>query len=430
LALAALPGLACRALPEPWCGALIVSAAHSTLTSPVVRNVRRVATLATRGQGHASAPSGPQLLATVNAAGPCVPQRDRGLDPRSRSPAVEHPIRVLVVTTEFPRPDNPGSGIFVARQVEALRAAGIDVEVLSFLSRANPLNHLRAWRELRRRLASQRHDLIHAHFGHAALIAVAQRRLPVVATYHGEELQGIFGTAGRCTLKGRALIGLSQLLSRRVDEVIVVSERLGRLLSRKDHHVIPGGVDLERFRPLARETARQRLGWPTESRIVLFSALDPHKPIKRLWLARAAMETAARQVDAELRIASGVPPETMPLYLNASDALLLTSVREGSPTVIKEALACNLPIVSTDVGDVSELTLDVRPGAVCAPTPEALGAALVEVLRQPLRSNGRSRAEELDAQRLAARVLEVYEQALATRAGRRVRRLPGAPASC
>ena len=165
-------------------------------------------------------------------------------------------MRVLMVTTEYPNPENPGSGIFVARQAEALRAAGVEVDVLDFRSRANPLAHVRAWLRMRQKLAEHRYDVVHAQFGHSALVARAQRRAPVVVTYRGEDLQGIIGPDGQPAWKGYVLIGLCQLLGLVVDEAIVVSERMARRLLRHPSHVIPSGLDLERFRPLDRAEAR------------------------------------------------------------------------------------------------------------------------------------------------------------------------------
>jgi len=330
-------------------------------------------------------------------------------------------MRVLMITTEFPCPESPGGGIFVARRAEALRRQGVEIDVLAFRSRANPLAHVRAWRRMRAMLAAQRYDLIHAQFGHSALPARGQSRLPVVVTFRGEELQGIAGPDGRWTWKGHVLVGLSQLLAFLVDEVIVVSERMQRRLLRRCDHVIPSGLDLDRFVPLPRDEARRRLGWPLEPPVVLFAAQDVHKPIKRYSLARAAYDLAARSVPgAELRVATGLAPNDVPLWLAAADVLLMTSVQEGSPNVVKEALACNLPVVSVDIGDVRERVHGVDAGAVCDATPEALAAALVPLLARPVRSNGRRAVRHLDDATLARQVLGIYEEVLARRGQLRI----------
>ncbi len=322
-------------------------------------------------------------------------------------------MRVLMITTEFPTPEHPGHGIFVARQADALRAAGITVDVLHFISRANPRNHFRAWRRMRRLLAAERYDLIHAQFGHAALISRMQRRLPVVVTYRGDGLQGVIGANGRHTLKGRVLVGLCQLLGLAASQVIVVSERLGRILLRKDYTVIPSGLDLERFRPLPKDEVRRKIGWDLDRPTVLFSAQHIEWPNKRYGLAQSAVDLAAREVEgAQLSVASGVDPQDMPLYINAADVLLLTSIQEGSPNVVKEALACNVPVVAVDVGDVRERLDGVDRGAVCEDTPEALAEALVPLLRHPARADSRKLVSGLTEASIAGRVIEVYRRAL------------------
>lgn len=327
-------------------------------------------------------------------------------------------MRVLVVTTEYPTDEQPGAGIFVARQVRVLRGLGVQVDVLHFPSRGNPLNHLRAWRRMRHRTSKQDYDLIHAQFGHAGLIARAQLGLPVVITFRGPDLESVFDQRGRKTVKGRVLVALCQLLALAADEVVVVSERLGRRLLRKGYRVVPSGLDLEIFSPVPREQARRALGWELDQTVALFAAQDVRMPGKRFPLAREAIEIARRRIDLRLEVASDVPPERMPLYMSACDALILTSLSEGSPNVVKEALACNLPVISVDVGDVRERLAGVSPGAICADDPQALAEALIEVLERPRRSDGRRSVEQLDERSLSGQIVTIYEEL-------RSRRTPG-----
>jgi len=317
---------------------------------------------------------------------------------------------VLVITTEYPTAEQPGPGIFVARQVRELRRLGVLIDVLHFPSRGNPLNHLRAWRELRRRIRGCDYDLIHAQFGHAGLVAQAQRKLPVVVTFRGPDLEGVFDHAGRMTLKGRVLVALCRRLARTADEVVVVSETLARRLPRKDYHVVPSGLDLECFSPAPREQARRALGWDLDQAVVLFAAQDIRMPGKRFALAREAVEVAQGQIDLRLEVATDIEPGQMPLHMNASDALMLTSISEGSPNVVKEALACNLPVISVDVGDVRERLAGVSPGAICEATPQALAEAMIEILERPRRSNGRHLVAHLDEHSQSEKVLGIYNR--------------------
>ncbi|MBN1309932.1 MAG: glycosyltransferase [Anaerolineae bacterium] len=325
-------------------------------------------------------------------------------------------MRILMITAGYPTPEQPGSGIFIRRQVEALRELGIEIDVLSFRSKANPLNHLKAWLEMHRMMNRQRYDLIHAQFGHAGLVACAQPRLPVVITYRGDDLQGIVGKNGRYTLKGSVLTTISQLLSKSVQQVIVVSERLGQRLPRRDYTVIPSGLDLDLFYPMPCTEARLLLNWELDKRVVLFCSLKDD-PVKRYWLAAASTDLVREHLGnaLEFRVVSGIPPTEIPIYLNASDVLLLTSLHEGSPNAVKEALACNLPVVSVDVGDVAERLAGVTPSAVCEAEPSTLAEALLAILRNPVRCNGRENVAELAEPLLAQRVIEVYHKALGTK---------------
>jgi teichuronic acid biosynthesis glycosyltransferase TuaC len=318
-------------------------------------------------------------------------------------------LRVLMITPEYPRPESPGSGSFILRQTEALRATGVEVDELRFSSRGNLINHVRAWRRMRRMLARVRYDVVHAQFGHVAPLALLQNCAPVLVTFRGEDLLGIPDEHGRPTAKGALYVALSRTVAELADAVVVVSRELGARLPRTDWQLIPSGVDLELFRPQARDEARRRLGWPLDRPIALFAALDPCDPRKRRGLAEAAIALAAPSTGLELRVASGVPPTVMPFYMNASDLLLLTSVNEGSPNVVKEAMACNLPVVSVNVGDVGERLRDVQPSAVCAATPRALAAGVELVLADGRRSNGRASLTDVAEPLLAEKLRSLVE---------------------
>ena len=177
--------------------------------------------------------------------------------------------------------------------------------------------------------------------------------------------------------------------------------------ARARNTVVPNGVDRSLFRVVPRDDARRELGWPISHRIVLF-APHPAVPRKRYWLAEAACRQAEQSVGAINLIFGGdISPEAMPLYMAAADCLLLTSSSEGSPNVVKEAMACDLPVVSTAVGDVRQLLREVHPSWICAPDPSELAAGIVECLTWGRRSNGREQSEWLDQERIAVRLVEL-----------------------
>ena len=323
------------------------------------------------------------------------------------------PLRVLMITSEWA--SDPGhTAHFIERQVRYLRAAGIDVDVFQFRGARQPLRYLAAWAGLRRRLGRQRYDLIHAQFGQSGLLALP-KRLPLVVTFRGDDLFGILGHDGRPTPAGRLLQRLSRLVARRADAAILVSEHLRRYLPRSGAvHIVPSGLDLDLFRCIPREEARRHLALPPAGRLVLFVG-DPADPRKRYALARQAVDYLSRTVAAELVIGWRVPHDEMPFYMNACDALVFTSREEGSPNAVKEALACDLPVVSVAVADVP-LRLEGIPGCeVCTDdSPAAIAAALERTLQRDERSGGRGRAaaRQLDERLLTDRVIDIYRSVL------------------
>jgi glycosyltransferase involved in cell wall biosynthesis len=190
---------------------------------------------------------------------------------------------------------------------------------------------------------------------------------------------------------------------------------------REHNRVIPNGVDRDRFSPRDRAGARADLGWDQDEHVVLFAS-DPSRPSKRLALAQAACSEAAGRIGpVRLHVAHGLAPEIMPDLMNASDCLLHPSASEGSPNVVKEALACNLPVVATPVGDIPELLRGVEPSFVCPPNVEELSTAICRSIAPPCRSNGRERSEALDERRIAERIASLYTEIAGERirAGRR-----------
>jgi glycosyltransferase involved in cell wall biosynthesis len=187
-------------------------------------------------------------------------------------------------------------------------------------------------------------------------------------------------------------------------------------VARDKVRIIPNGVDLEVFRPMDRNECRRLLGWPLETFQVLIN-VSSGDPVKRPGLAKAAVERlAARyQVPAELRELRGVFHREVPVWLNAADAVLLTSAHEGSPNIIKEALTCDRPVVSVEVGDVAERIRGIEGCHLAAPEADALARCLHLVRIGPGRVEGRGRMGELSVERAAQRVGELYEWVLERR---------------
>lgn len=321
-------------------------------------------------------------------------------------------MRILFVTSQWPTESKPYYAPFVRTRVENLRKAGAEVDVFHYKGFWNPANYLGAMISLRRQLKGQNYHLVSAHFGQCGLVAVSQNRLPVVVSFGGSDLIGWVDAKGREPLASKLLRSISRFAAARAAQVIIPGEHMASYLPRIDYFVIPSGLDLDLFRPMDQQECRQRLGLPLDKRLVLFAA-DPRRVIKRFDLAQKAVEIAGNQLPSELIVAATAPHAMMPIYMNACDALLLTSQHEGSPNVVKEALACNLPVVSVDVGDVRARLGTASNCWVCeTDDPEEIARALVWILEQEKDPGLRDLVLELNSQNIATKELEVYQKAI------------------
>jgi teichuronic acid biosynthesis glycosyltransferase TuaC len=319
-------------------------------------------------------------------------------------------LRVLVLTAMYPTPERPAFGTFVQEQVESLRNAGIDVEVQAFAGGHSLRNYLRTGVALRARLKVDRFDVVHAHYGLAGLPARMQFQCPVVVTYHGSDILGEVGPDGNYTFAGRLKVLLSKALGFAVDERIIVAELLRtRLWSAT---LIPMGVDIDLFRPRPRHEARQTLGLDPERKYVVFVA-NPGNRRKRYDIAKAAVDiVAADDPGVELLPVYKATHDQVPLYMNASNVLILTSDHEASPCVIKEALASNLPIVSVPCGDVKARIEGVAGCFLCERTPESVATGLRAALAFDRPTGGREKVQSISLEHTARLTIQVFENAM------------------
>jgi teichuronic acid biosynthesis glycosyltransferase TuaC len=306
------------------------------------------------------------------------------------------------VTNFVPDADTPQRGQWVRDQIAALRSGGIEVE--SFEFPRGRRNYAPATRRLRRLLSGQSFDLVHAHYGLAGWCAWLAGARPLIVSFHGTDVR-------------HWLVGaLSRRLAWRVDLVAAVSRSLfsaedGRpgLPSVPGSAVLPCGPDLGRFRPLPRPRARRELGLDPGGRYLLFPA-DPARPEKRHDRALELSEACG----AELLTGGSIEPERMPLWVNAANAVLVTSDYEGFGLACLEALACEVPVLSTEVG-IAPYALAGVEKTLCAP----FDLAAWEKAARPLleesdpRAPGIARAATLSAARMAERTVVAYRDVLA-----------------
>jgi glycosyltransferase involved in cell wall biosynthesis len=310
----------------------------------------------------------------------------------------------------LPSPAHPERGTFVRDQVSALRRLdGLDIELYEFPPGGRAL--ARAGRDLRRRFATrgsgargtERFDVVHAHYGLTAWPSLAVPAPVHALTVHGNDMRHP---------RTRMITGAA--LSR-IDLLAAVSSSLAQELpgrkARARAQVLPCGVDLVRFRSIPRSQARAELGLDLDlDRPYLLFAADPARAIKRYDLAL----TLARAVGVELLVLGGVDPASAPLWFNAVNAVLMPSGHEGFGLAVLEALACDVPVLTTPVGIHPEALAHVA-GTLCAPFDLARWAAALRPHLQAAdpRIDGRTSAMRYSDRIMAERVADAWRSALA-----------------
>lgn len=329
-------------------------------------------------------------------------------------------MRVLIMTAIYPTPENPAFGSFVRTQAESLKRAGIGIEVLALNGRFRKWIYPKGAFQLHQRLARDSIDLVHAHYSYVGMVARTQWRVPVVVTYHGSDLLGPIGERGRKVCSSALIVAAGRMLAQFVDAAIVQSTEMASKLKSSNVFVIPCEVDTEVFRPTDREQARAALGLAADKKYLLFAA-NPQIAVKRFPLTKAVAEYLAGQDSSiELLVVFKETQERLALYMSACDALVFPSYQEGSPNIVKQAMACNLPIVATDVGDIRQVIGGTEGCYVCSPRVTEFAAAISAILAHRKRTDGREHVRHLGSSAVAQRIIEVYEQVLRKREGHAV----------
>lgn len=312
----------------------------------------------------------------------------------------------------YPTKDNPAFGIFIKEQIDSLKVMKINVDLVFINGHKSKLAYLKGcwqvfWRSLR-----NHYDLIHAHYGLSGWVARCQFKYPVVVSFCGCDVLGIPDLLEKQTLAGKLLVFSSKILSRLIDSAIVKTSEMKQKLKRKDAFIIPNGVDFELFKPIDKNHSRKKIGLDIQKKYALF----PNRPSeirKRVDIAQESIEILKRNgYNSELLIIANASHKMVSLYMNAVDVLVLTSLWEGSPNVIKEAMACNLPIVSVDVGDVREVIGDTEGCYIAKREPEDIARKIEFALRRNKRTDGRERIKHLNLENIAKKIVNIYREVI------------------
>ncbi|AFN75909.1 glycosyl transferase group 1 [Melioribacter roseus P3M-2] len=291
---------------------------------------------------------------------------------------------------------------FIYEQIETVkRYYHIDYDKF-FIKGKGIRGYLKNLPSLKNKIKNYKPDIVHAHFGLSGLLANMQRSIPVILTLHGSDLN---------INEARKYSVIAKLLSK---ATIIVSEKMLIYVKKKNNdYIIPCGVDLEKFYPIAKNESRERLGWGKDKVYVLFSSRFDNE-VKNFNLAKKSLELLDN-LNIEIVELKNRSREEVNLLLNAVDLLLLTSFSEGSPQIIKEAMACNCPVVTTDVGDIKEMIGDTEGCYITSFDPKDVAEKIklaIHFARTKGRTNGKAKIGKYDNHVIAKQIYEVYQRVL------------------
>ena len=302
-------------------------------------------------------------------------------------------MRILIIASG----NSPQLSPFVKEQAESLMEQGLSVDF--FLIKGKGLfGYLRNYFLLIKKIKREEYDLIHAHYGLSGLLATMQFYVPVIITFHGSDVN-----------MDKNYI-FSRIASRLSTTNIFVHQSLQKKLKiyKNPINIIPCGYNNNRFFPLPKDKAREVLKWKKSKHYIVFSSSFDNK-IKNVQLAKLAISNINNCKLIELE---GYEKEQINLILNASDLLLVTSLSETGPIIVKEALACNCPIISTNVGDVQKLIRNVNNCYISSYNPEDIKKRINQVFRNNKRTNGQQIIKNFNLENIAYKIIDVYKKTL------------------
>lgn len=305
-------------------------------------------------------------------------------------------MKVLIVANNKPGQFSP----FVIEQVSALEKLGVEFDFFG-IDRKGVSGYLSKLIPLKKKIHDFQPDLIHAHYGLSGFLANLQRSIPVVTTFHGSDIHS------------RGInIKISKTAAHFSAHNIFVSKWLQNLSGFKggEYSVIPCGVDTDTFHPMNRDEAREQLGWRIEHKYVLFASTFDNE-VKNSPLAKAAVSLLPQVELIELR---GYKRDQVNMVMNAANCLLMTSHREGSPVVVKEAMSCGIPIVSVNVGDVAGVMAETKGCYITTYDANDIAEKLQQAISFIGRTNGPQRIVDLGLSNkiIAHRILEIYKKVI------------------
>ena len=303
-------------------------------------------------------------------------------------------MRILIVASGNTKAASP----FIIEQVESLKK--IDIHIEYFLIKGKGwTGYLKSLSKLKKKIKNKNFNLIHAHYGLSGLLATLQRRIPVIITFHGSDIN--------INKNYKWSFIASRLSSKNIFVHKDQPKKLKVMLNEKD--IIPCGINLKIFQPKDKVALRKKLDWDQKKVYILFSS-SFDKPVKNVNLAYKSTQNIKNSELIELKNYTKIELSNL---MNAADLLLVTSFSETGPLIVKEAIACNCPVVSTDVGDVKEIIVKRKNSFVTSYNPKEIEAVIKKVikLKKPVPKDELT-LQEYDLNYAAQRIKVVYQECL------------------
>ena len=297
---------------------------------------------------------------------------------------------------------NRGISPQIQDQAVSLNNKGIELKIFPIIGKG-VWGYLKNIPQLRKQIVAFNPDIIHSHYSFCGIIAALSSKLPIVTTLMGSDVY-----------KSQLYALIDKFFAYYIwNKTIVQSNNMKDKIG-KNVYIIPNGINLDIFKPLDRYECIKQLGLDVNVKHILFvSSSNPQRTEKNLPLALEAINTCSRS-DIKLQILSNIQHNEMPLHLNAASLLLLTSKWEGSPVVVKEAMACNIPVVATKVGDIEYLFENTEGCYYTDPASDKLAEKINYILNNQIEPNGRHRIIDLklDSESIADKLIQLYQEVL------------------
>ncbi len=304
---------------------------------------------------------------------------------------------VYSANNSFPNRLSP----IIKNQAESLINEGMVIDYFGIIG-TGILGYLSNVSRLRNKIQSFNPDIVHAHYAFTGFIASFSSNKPVVVSLMGSDI-----------INKKITICLIRIIGIFFWKAIIVKSMEMKIILKMSNKVIviPNGIDLDHFKPEDSSLSKIKLGWDSNVYHILFAG-NPAKKAKNYNLALRAVSLLGSE-KIQIHHVANIPHEKMPLHLNASDIILLTSISEGSPNVIKEAIACNRPVISTNVGDVEEYLSEIENCYICDYDPLDISEKIKLILKSSGVSSGREKVIIFDKNIIARKIIAQYHDTIA-----------------